>query len=138
MALRPPPLLPSRRPPRSTGHRQHGAVLQQPDRCDLERAGWRTTLEYRENHRRRRDGRLLQVTAVWHAEAERAAGGRGDDHRESGTTVIWAEAGSVDATWARLRLEAELATIRVEPARAAEPRPPESGAPEARVRTAQG
>jgi hypothetical protein len=94
-------------------------VLQQQDRRDLERAGWRTTLDYRENHRRGRDGQLLQVTAVWHAEAERAPGGRRGP-TTGATTVIWAEAGSVDAAWARLRLEAELAGIRADPGRPAE------------------
>jgi len=56
--------------------RQHGAVLEQCDRRDLERAGWRTTLDYRENLIRARDGRLLQVEPVWHAEAERSDAGR--------------------------------------------------------------
>ena len=51
--------------------RQHGAVLQQSDRRELERIGWRTTLEFRENNTRGRDGRLLQVEEIWHAEAER-------------------------------------------------------------------
>jgi len=104
------PALPIRR------HRQHGAVLQQPDRRHLERAGWRTTLEYRENHRRGGDGRLLAVTAVWRAEAERTPQSRGVDG-DGGPAVVWAEAGSVDAVWARLRLEAELAAIRVDPDR---------------------
>jgi hypothetical protein len=87
--------------------RRHGAILEQPDRRDLERVGWRTTLEYRENLRRGRDGRLLEVQPVWRAEAERQQG-KGSDE----AVVIWAEAGSVDAAWARLRLEAELAAIR--------------------------
>lgn len=88
--------------------RQHGAV-RQPDRRDLERNGWRTTLEYRENHRRGRDGRLLAVTAVWCAEAERDPVARRDGR---GVDVISASAGSVEGVWARLRLEAELADVR--------------------------
>src|SRR4029078_2290358 len=51
--------------------RQHGAVLQPPERRDLERAGWRTTLDYRENHVRSVDGRLLRIEPVWVAVAER-------------------------------------------------------------------
>lgn len=54
--------------------RQHGAVLQPSSRRDLERAGWRTTLDYRENHVRGRDGRLLRVEPIWTAEAERYDG----------------------------------------------------------------
>jgi len=44
--------------------RQHGTVLQPPERRDLERAGWRTTLDYRENHVRSVDGRLLRIEPV--------------------------------------------------------------------------
>lgn len=58
----------SRRP------RRHGAVLEPVDRRVLERAGWRTTLDYRENHVRGRDGKLLEVVPVWTAEAERFDG----------------------------------------------------------------
>ena len=99
--------------------RQHGAVLQQPDRRDLERAGWRTTLDYRENLIRGRDGRLLQVEPVWHAEAERSDSGRADQGRRAGTPsergvdFITATAETVDAVWSRLRVEAELAAVRV-------------------------
>lgn len=105
--------LPSQRQ-RLRRERRHGAILEQPDRRDLERAGWRTTLEYRENSTRGRDGRLLQVEPVWYAEAERdrrpgvgrpGQGGRGVD-------VITAVAGDADEVWARLRLEAELADVR--------------------------
>jgi hypothetical protein len=84
--------------------RQHGAILEQPDRRDLERAGWRTTLEFRENNVRGRDGRLLQVEEIWHAEAERDA--------SSGAGFIHATAESVDGVWAKLRRQAELAEVR--------------------------
>jgi hypothetical protein len=90
--------------------RQHGAVLQQPDRRDLERAGWRTTLDYRENLIRARDGRLLQVEPVWHAEAERSESARWSGER--GIDFVTATADSADAVWARLRVEAELADVR--------------------------
>jgi hypothetical protein len=54
--------------------RQHGAVLEPTERRSLERAGWRTMLDYRENHVRGLDGRLLRVEPVWVAEAERYDG----------------------------------------------------------------
>jgi hypothetical protein len=99
--------------------RQHGAVLQQYDRRDLERAGWRTTLDYRENLIRGRDGRLLQVEPVWHAEAERSEPARrvgapvpGGERAVRGVDFITATAETVDAVWSRLRVEAELADVR--------------------------
>ena len=49
-------------------------MLAPADRRTLERAGWRTTLDYRENHVRGLDGRLLHVEPVWTAEAERFDG----------------------------------------------------------------
>lgn len=88
--------------------RQHGAILQQVDRRDLERAGWRTTLEFRENNVRGRDGRLLQVEEIWHAEAERDPASR----TGRGVDVIHATAESVDEAWSKLRRQAELADIR--------------------------
>jgi hypothetical protein len=88
--------------------RRHGAILQQPDRRELERSGWRTTLEFRENNVRGRDGRLLEVEEIWHAEAERDPSGP----RARGVDVIHATAESVDEVWARLRRQAELADIR--------------------------
>lgn len=87
--------------------RRHGAILSQSDRRELERAGWRTTLEFRENNLRGRDGRLLRVEEIWHAEAERDRS-RGDD----GIDFIHATAESVDEVWAKLRRRAELADIR--------------------------
>lgn len=88
--------------------RQHGAILQQVDRRELERAGWRTTLEFRENNVRGRDGRLLQVEEIWHAEAERGAVTRAD----RGVDFIHATAESVDEVWSKLRRRAELADVR--------------------------
>jgi len=96
--------------------RQHGAILQQVDRRELERAGWRTTLEFRENNVRGRDGRLLQVEEIWHAEAERDPARNASDARERGVDFIFATAESVDEVWAKLRREAELADVRFAPA----------------------
>jgi hypothetical protein len=99
--------------------RQHGAILQQADRRELERAGWRTTLEFRENNVRGRDGRLLQVEEIWHAEAERDPVGAWyvghGSPRERGVDVIFATAESVDEVWSKLRREAELADVRRAP-----------------------
>ena len=94
--------------------RQHGAVLQQADRRDLERAGWRTTLEFRENNVRGRNGTLLQVETIWHAEAERdpAQQRRASRHVERGIDFIYATAETVEAVWSRLHIEAELADVR--------------------------
>lgn len=85
--------------------RQHGAILQQPERRELERAGWRTTLDFRENNVRGRDGRLLQVEEIWHAEAER-------DQRGHGVDFIHATAESVVDVWSKLRRQAELVDVR--------------------------
>jgi hypothetical protein len=91
--------------------RQHGAILQQADRRELERAGWRTTLEFRENNVRGRDGRLLQVEEIWHAEAERDPASRAVWSRD-GVDFVHATAESVDEVWAKLRRQAELADVR--------------------------
>ena len=90
---------------RSIGrHCQHGSV-QEFDRRELERSGWRTTLEYRENHVRARDGRLEQLQVVWRAEAERVAADRG-------TQVVQATGSTLGKVWSRLRTEAELVDVR--------------------------
>lgn len=64
----------------------------------LERAGWRTTLDYRENHIRGRDGRLLEVQPTWTAEAERYDGD---------LVVATASGETVEEAWARLRFDIE-------------------------------
>lgn len=87
------------------GRRQHGAI-QHVDRRQLERAGWRTTLEYRENHVRGRDGRLRQLHVEWHAVAERSALGS-----DLAPLVITASGSTVDKAWSRLLLGAELAVV---------------------------
>ncbi len=82
--------------------RQHGAVLQPTARRDLERAGWRTTLDYRENHVRGLDGRLLRVEPVWTAEAERF----------DGPLVVASATGrSSEEAWANLRADVESAQV---------------------------
>jgi hypothetical protein len=86
-------------------------VLQQSDRRELERAGWRTTLEFRENNVRGRDGRLLQVEEIWHAEAERETSDRAGVSNH-GVDFVHATAESVDDVWAKLRRQAELADVR--------------------------
>ncbi len=72
------------------------------DRRALERAGWRTTLDYRENHVRSRDGRLLEVAEIWTAEAERF-----DDE------VILASAcgSTAEEAWASLRVDIECSRV---------------------------
>ena len=78
--------------------RRHGLHLGPADRRALERAGWRTTLDYRENHVRARDGRLLEVVPTWTAEAERFDGAH---------VVASAVGASVEEAWARLRDDVE-------------------------------
>lgn len=82
--------------------RRHGVLLEPADRRALERAGWRTTLEYREDHVRGRDGRLIEVARTWVAEAERYAGP---------VRYLTAAGSTVEDAWARLRAEAE-GTVR--------------------------
>jgi hypothetical protein len=106
------------RSPRVRRHRQHGVVLEQEDRRELERIGWRTTLDYHENHVRARNGQLLQVQEIWHAEAERDAvrtrrRSLPDRSQGHGIDVITATAPTVEAVWKKLRVEAELADVRV-------------------------
>lgn len=68
-------------------------MLEPADRRTLERAGWRTTLDYRENHVRGLDGRLLRVEPVWTAEAERFDGD---------VSVASAAGPTAEAAWAAL------------------------------------
>lgn len=83
--------------------RQHGAVLQPAARRGLERAGWRTTLDYRENHVRSLDGRLLRVESVWTAVAERY---------EGDVAVASADGATADEAWARLREEVDAERVQ--------------------------
>jgi len=65
---------------------------------------------------RGRDGRLLQVEQIWHAEAERDPTRRSDqraDHGvDHGVDFVHATAESVDEVWSKLRRQAELADVR--------------------------
>ena len=94
--------------------RRHGAVLQQHDRRELERAGWRTTLEFRENNLRGRDGTLLEVETIWHAEAERDPVGWRHEPQAPvrGADFIYATAETLEGVWSKLHIEAELADVR--------------------------
>src|SRR3954452_2940475 len=83
--------------------RRHGLLVQPDDRRTLERAGWRTTLDYRENHVRGRDGRLIEIRAVWIAEAERFDGTM---------DVASATAPNADDAWATLRDDIESSRYR--------------------------
>lgn len=87
-------------------YRRHGVTLEPADRRALERSGWRTTLEFRENHLRGRDGRLLEVEASWTAEAERFDGA---------FQVFAAEGATAEEAWAALRDDIE--TSRRAPSR---------------------
>jgi len=83
--------------------RRHGECIEPVDRRALERAGWRTMMDYRENHVRGRDGRLLEVEAVWVAEAERC----------DGMMVMASATGpSVEEAWAALRDDIESSRYR--------------------------
>ena len=84
--------------------RRHGAVLQPAERRQLERSGWRTTLEYRENHVRGLDGRLMRIEPVWIAEAERYDGQ---------IAVATAEAPTIDAAWTKLQADVTASRVRV-------------------------
>jgi hypothetical protein len=70
-------------------------------------------LDFVENHRRRPDGRLLGVSQIWRADAERTVGARRSADRDRGVDVISATAATADEVWSRLRFEAELADVRV-------------------------
>lgn len=78
--------------------RRHG-VNQLDDRIMIERAGWRTTLDYRENHRRDSDGALVDVDGHWRGEAERVG--------PEGDALVFVVVGpSPTSVWRRLRSEA--------------------------------
>ena len=62
------------------------------DRRALERQGWRTLLDYREDHIRDDDGVLMVVIPRWTAEAEREGG-----------AWLTASAPEARAAWALLR-----------------------------------
>ena len=73
--------------------RRHGVSLEPEDRRELERAGWRTMMDYRENHLRSRDGRLIEVTAV-------------------AMVVASAKGATVEQAWAALRNDIECRRVK--------------------------
>jgi hypothetical protein len=75
------------------------------DRRKLERAGWRTTLEYTENHVRGRDGMLISIEPQWTAVAELA----GDT-----SIVATVTSTTVDQAWVELRAATVLSSGRRE------------------------
>ncbi len=92
--------------------RQHGAVLEPADRRELERTGWRTMLDYRENHVRGRDGKLVRVEPIWIAEAERydgeivSASAEGSTAAHAWSNLVEAIKHSQVRTMSRVRLAA--------------------------------
>jgi hypothetical protein len=83
--------------------RHHGAILEPADRRLLERAGWRTTLDYRENHMRARNGQLVDIEPVWVAEAERFDGA---------LIVASATGATPDEAWAALHAKVAADQVR--------------------------
>ena len=83
--------------------RRHGECIDPVDRRVLARAGWRTMLDYRENHVRGRDGQLIEIQAVWIAEAERFDGTM---------DVASAPATNPADAWATLRADIESSRYR--------------------------
>lgn len=84
------------------GAQRRHARRQPFDRRELERRGWRTTLDYRENHERDAAGVLGAVVAEWSAEGERI-GADGE------AIAVVAVGPSPAAAWRRLRAAAESA-----------------------------
>lgn len=74
-------------------------AVEHHDRHALERAGWRTLLEFRENVVRDRDGALVAVDPLWVGEAER----HGCASRRTRVVVATASGPTPDAVWAELR-----------------------------------
>jgi hypothetical protein len=87
----------------SSRARRHGPILEPADRRTLERAGWRTTLDFAERHLRARDGQLLEVSTTWMAEATRFHGD---------FVVASATGSTVEEAWARLRDDIEANQVR--------------------------
>lgn len=83
--------------------RRHGVVLEPAVRRRLERDGWRTTLDYRENHVRGRNGCLVEVQPCWTAVAERFDGS---------LVVATATAASADEAWEELYADVHADRVR--------------------------
>jgi hypothetical protein len=100
--------------PRRHRRRAHGrdpVAVEHADRRALESAGWRTLLEYRENHVRSEDGTLVAIRPRWTGEAELDLGGRPGGRTGRRVLVATATAADPTAVWADLRRQAtELAS----------------------------
>jgi hypothetical protein len=73
-------------------------TVDHPDRRALECSGWRTMLDYSENHVRATDGTLIAVVPRWTAEAERA------DSSNARRGIVATATGATRAeAWAQLR-----------------------------------
>ena len=88
--------------PANRRRRRHHRAIEHSDRRLLERDGWRTLLDYRENHVRDRDGTLLAVVPQWTGEAELDLAA-GAPARRLSTLVATVTAATQDAVWAQLR-----------------------------------
>jgi hypothetical protein len=82
-------------------------TVDQPDRRALECSGWRTMLDYAENHVRATDGTLLAVIPRWTAEAERI-----DSAHAVNPVVASATAPTRHEAWAQLRIAAAAVGLR--------------------------
>ena len=95
--------------PANRRRRRHRAAappaIPHSDRRALELAGWRTLLEYRENHVRDQDGTLSAIVPQWTGEAERdhQAGTRSARAIRSSAQVLSVTADDPAAVWAYLR-----------------------------------
>jgi hypothetical protein len=92
---------------RSSWRRRRRMTVDQPDRRAMECCGWRTMLDYTENHLRATDGTLLAVVPRWTAEAERA-----DPTLSTRTRVATATATTREEVWAQLRQATAIADLR--------------------------
>jgi hypothetical protein len=88
-----------RRRHRSSADSAIDHAIDHADRRALERDGWRTLLDYRENHVRAQDGTLVAVLPQWTGEAELAGAAT------SRPVVATATAESPDEVWRCLRRE---------------------------------
>ncbi|MGB3737154.1 MAG: hypothetical protein WA964_19525 [Ilumatobacter sp.] len=88
----------------SAPRRRH-AQRQPFDRRELERRGWRTTLDYQENHERDDSGVLGAVTALWRAEGEWT-------DEDGAVIALVSIASSPAAAWRRLRVAADSTRTR--------------------------
>lgn len=85
-------------------HRAAPPAIEHDDRRALELAGWRTLLEYRENHVRSDDGTMLAVLPQWTGEAERdRPGHRSTSRTATSAQVVTVTADDPVAVWATLR-----------------------------------